>query len=685
MKRILLQIFIFTIFSFSSVAQDTLRSNTADTIDFSNYSLEELIKMKSTYKSTEIEKLINESIEISARKPLSLKKSPSVVSVLTTEEIERSGSNNLMDLLELIPGIQFNVDVLGTIGISIRGLWSQEGKILLLVDGQEINEIAYGSIQFNQQYPVSQIKRIEVIRGPGSASYGGYAEYAVINVITKDGSDLNGLHVSTLVGQTALTYAQQNISISYGQKIKDFSYSLSGYYSRGQRSDQQYSDIYGNSYSMKGNSQLNSFNLNIGANYKGFSMRFIKDDSYMTQRDNYVSNLSKPDKQYFLNSLAELKYQNYLSKKFQLLVKVNFKNGEPWKNTDVKDSMDYSSYYNIITNRYRANVSGIIDINRIINLTIGLESFYDQSTTKLTPDTQIKANYLNNSAFIQALIKTRFANVTIGGRYDRNTSFGYAFNPRIGVTKKISIFNFKALYASSFRAPAIENILNAINNTIAPEKSATLEFEVATQINRNSYLSLNVYDIKTKNAIRYFIFNDSINNIYIEGYENHSSRIGTKGLEIEYKYISKKWTLSSSYSFYSADRFEDFDSIIQVKGSAYSNLGIANHKITLMSSINFGEHFFVTPSVIILGNRYGFNSVDSLGVGILNKYDPQISLNIYFSYKNLIKGLSLGCGVKNILNEEILYIQPYNSLHNALPGMGRQFNLNLTYLLPLKN
>jgi outer membrane receptor for ferrienterochelin and colicin len=52
-------------------------------------------------------------------------------------------------------------------------------------DGQEYNEILYQSVPYGNKFPLEQIARIEIIRGPGSAVYGGTAEFGVINIITK--------------------------------------------------------------------------------------------------------------------------------------------------------------------------------------------------------------------------------------------------------------------------------------------------------------------------------------------------------------------------------------------------------------------------------------------------------------------------------------------------------------------
>ncbi len=663
----------------NSYSQDTTKLIIPDTTDFSTMSLEDLIKLKSTYKSTELEKLINQSIEVASRKPLSLKKSPSIISVISSDEILKSGARDLIDVLNLVPGIQFNVDVSGSIGISIRGLWAQEGKVLILYDGQEMNEIDYGSLQFAQQYPINQIKKIEIIRGPGSASYGGFAEYAVINIITFSGDELNGLHINSTIGQTSTVMSQQNLNISYGRKIKDFNYSFSGFVSRGNRSNLKYTDIYGSSYDMSYNSGLSAVDLNLGVSYKGLSLRIIKNNLYLKQRDMFSEILSKAYNQNFISNSFELKYQKQLTNKFQLQIKGNYKNGLPWYTPKVMDSTSGYYDYRVYTERIKGSILGNWDINRVLNVTFGFESYIDNAkkldNLKFRKDSTLSVQYVNYAPFIQTLIKTRFANITAGLRYDMNNSYGQSLNPRLGITKKIGKFNLKALLANSFRAPCIENIQGSLNGNIKPEKTHTYEFEVAYQFRRNMFFTLNVFEIETKNSIRYFYSFDSIANRVVEGYTNATSLNENVGLEFEYKYKSEKGYISLCYSYY--DALNSSTALI----NNTSVIGNANHKLTLNSSLNLSNHFYISPSFSYLSERYGYSSLDSNGDGIISKYPSQFQLNINIGATELIKGLNINFGVYNLTNQRIQYIQTYSGYHNPLPGMGREFILKVSYLI----
>jgi outer membrane receptor for ferrienterochelin and colicin len=118
-----------------------------------------------------------------------------------------------------VPGFAFGVDVQGVVGIGVRGNWGHEGKVLLLIDGQRANELLYSTTQFGGHYPADLIERVEIIRGPGSAVYGGFAELAVINVITRTPESLNGVNATARAGMMERTFGTQSFSAAFAQQI----------------------------------------------------------------------------------------------------------------------------------------------------------------------------------------------------------------------------------------------------------------------------------------------------------------------------------------------------------------------------------------------------------------------------------------------------------------------------------
>src|ERR1035437_812078 len=248
-----------------------------DSFDYYDMSLEQLLTMKAHGVPSELEELINSLILAASKKPLTARESPGIVTLITQEEIRNSGARDLIDVLRLVPGIDFGVDVEGVVGIGTRGLWAHEGKMLVLLDGQEMNDLLFGTNQFGNHFPVDQIKKIEVVRGPGSATYGGFGEYGVINIITKSAGDIQGISLTGSAGQMQSAMGRRNFNLSAGKVKKDFEFSLGAFIGSANRSDQDYTDIHGKSYNMAGNSNLDPTLINIGMSYKGFSLRGIMD------------------------------------------------------------------------------------------------------------------------------------------------------------------------------------------------------------------------------------------------------------------------------------------------------------------------------------------------------------------------------------------------------------------------
>jgi outer membrane receptor for ferrienterochelin and colicins len=109
-----------------------------------------------------------------------LKDSPVTTEVITEEEIDNSSAATLSDVLEDY-GLLFSSGDMGD-DIQLQGLG--EARILFLVDGKRVSGRVSDRIQ-GESLPLSNVKRIEIIRGPQSALYGSDALGGVVNIITK--------------------------------------------------------------------------------------------------------------------------------------------------------------------------------------------------------------------------------------------------------------------------------------------------------------------------------------------------------------------------------------------------------------------------------------------------------------------------------------------------------------------
>lgn len=124
-----------------------------------------------------------EDVVITAtRTPLPLKKTPVITRVITARDLESRGVATIQEALENeLAGVEFHQAGYGT-SLSFQGLDAR--YVLFLVNGERMAGETYGNIDY-ARIPVSNIERIEIVRGASSVLYGSNAMGAVVNIITK--------------------------------------------------------------------------------------------------------------------------------------------------------------------------------------------------------------------------------------------------------------------------------------------------------------------------------------------------------------------------------------------------------------------------------------------------------------------------------------------------------------------
>src|SRR5882724_2102097 len=143
-------------------------------------------------------------VEAATKTEIPISKAPSAVTVVTAKQIQESGARTVPDLLRLVAGVNVRWNPMVQT-IDIRGFGENpfSNRILLLIDGQPYNSGDTGGFPLSPAFdlfPVQNIKRIEVVRGPGSSLYGENAFWGVVNIITLSGEDLAGGAVEVVAG-----------------------------------------------------------------------------------------------------------------------------------------------------------------------------------------------------------------------------------------------------------------------------------------------------------------------------------------------------------------------------------------------------------------------------------------------------------------------------------------------------
>ena len=120
---------------------------------------------------------------------------PHAMSVITAEDIRRSGARSIPDALRLVPGVDVADLSFGAAAVAPRGFHGfLSRQVLVLVDGRQLFDSLFGGTLWGSwPFKLDDIERIEVIRGPGGVTWGANAVNGVINIITKDPSDQLGL------------------------------------------------------------------------------------------------------------------------------------------------------------------------------------------------------------------------------------------------------------------------------------------------------------------------------------------------------------------------------------------------------------------------------------------------------------------------------------------------------------
>jgi outer membrane receptor for ferrienterochelin and colicin len=140
---------------------------------------------------------------------------PAAVTVITEDEIRASGAVTVLDLLRYVPGVDVSEQNQTAANVSIRGLNSEySNTLLVMIDGRSIYEDFYGGVlwQFNPLL-MSRIKRIEIVRGPGSALYGANAFNGVINIITKTPAEMAATPARTVTRDFIGEHNTENLEL----------------------------------------------------------------------------------------------------------------------------------------------------------------------------------------------------------------------------------------------------------------------------------------------------------------------------------------------------------------------------------------------------------------------------------------------------------------------------------------
>lgn len=163
-----------------------------------------------------LQDLMDIPVRIVSGTPEKISGAAAAVSVITQEDIERSGVQNIPDALRLVPGLDVARLDAHTWAVSSRGFNDIfEDKLLVMIDGRTVYSPLFSGVFWDvQDLMMSDIDHIEVVRGPGATIWGANAVNGVINIITRSAANSQGGYLSAGYGTQEGDFANARYGLS---------------------------------------------------------------------------------------------------------------------------------------------------------------------------------------------------------------------------------------------------------------------------------------------------------------------------------------------------------------------------------------------------------------------------------------------------------------------------------------
>jgi iron complex outermembrane receptor protein len=627
-----------------------------------------------------LEQLGNIKVYTASKHMQVTKDAPASVTVISAEEIQKHGYRTLADALKATRGFfvtyDRNYSSVGVRGFARPGDFNT--RILLLVDGHRLNDNVYDEAMVGTEFPIDidRIECIEIIRGPASSLYGSNALFAVINIITRHGSDLKGLELSANAGSFN-TYEGR---VSYGSRLQQLEYIISGSF-----------------YGSRGHNQLffpefNSPETNYGIashaddDQLGSSLATVSFKDFRFQAAYGTREKGIPTAAYdslFNDSRTrttdshgyfDLRYQHTFAKSWEVLART-FYDRYTYQGTYIYSSSsnpaETSPDFDYSDGKWWGTelqlTKTIFDRNRV---TVGGEyrdNFkQDQSNYQVNPYTW----YLDDrrSSFVGALYlqdeltiaKTLSRNV--GFRYDYYNRFDSSIDPRVAVIyRPRSQTALKFIYGEAFRAPNVYELYYSIppnlpNPGLHPEKLRNFEWAWEQGLHKNFSISATAFHEKMNGLITTQVVPPDM--VIFENMQNASST----GVETELTgQLPRGLEGNVSYSF-------------QQTKDVRTDQFLSNSPRHL-ASFRLSQSFFRKRLFASIDAQYrsGMESLEYLPVS------SYTVVNATLLGRNLGKRLDISASIYNLLDKK--YFDPPSSATLQMPIQqdGRSFRVKLTW------
>ena len=630
-----------------------------------------------------LEELMNVEIEVvtASKQPEPMWEAPAAVYVISHDDIVHYGYRNLADALRQIAGLYVssdrNYEYLGVRGYARPGDYNT--RILLLVDGHRINDPIFDQAYIGEDFSldIQSVQQIEVVKGPGAALWGTNALLAVINVITRKGSDIGG---TTVIGE----YGSQDWKkgfIEYGKAFDSglelaASYSILG--SNGQHSIfyQAFDDpSTNNGYAVDVDS-VNAMRGYLRASYRGFNLLFDAGKRRKAMPPgSWETVFSEHDDFTFeQRDFTELNYERIVLPKVNgnLLLRLytdhTYYHGDftldpnpnPTVNVDMAESKWWGSearYSQDITSRLSAILGA-----EYIRVFMMKQENHDVNPYFQYSD--VSSSYTLSSFYLQTEYQALKAlRVTAGIRLDDYSTFGPAWSPRAAVIyAPTKVTTLKLLYGKAFRAPgAYERDiyfpgLYIPNPNLGPERIETSELVWQQILGRQSRLQVSFFR---------FLLSDIITLVETPSGDLQFQNLGgvrSDGVEAQVESRSDNGT--TNFIGVALTRAVDATTGDSISNSPQWVVSGG------MSIPVWSGRAYISPAVRYMGSRYTLTG---------NKANSPIVFDLTLGTTKIAGNLDVSLSLYNVFNATVFVPGSADFIQDAIPQNCRTMRVQAAY------
>ena len=655
---------------------------------------------------------LNEVIITGTKTKRQLSLIPLPAKIISEDQIKKTNSSRLKDILDEQVGIIIVSDFGGGEGIQIQGLDSE--YILILMDGLPIIGRQSGTLDLNR-IAIGNIKQIELIKGSSSSLYGSEALGGVVNLISSDNKDSLSLNFDYKFA----SYNTNDINLSTGIISKD-----------GKKFN-----LFINSYSSDGYDLDNTDNLNTIDPFKNYTVHL----KYSFKKENLFFSSSArgfDEKQNF--KIDENYFGNNNILEWNSNSRINYKISDSFNIESDIYLTSYNSQEKISSNSMdqeegffdqfllKTEVRTIIDLWNRDKLTLGL-GFYDESLSRNNFYKNKVSQYsINLFSQLEGFISNN-TNYIIGARYDNYNNYKSQISPRIAIRTKLfeDVF-FKSSIGRGFKAPDFRqlyfnfsnstvgysvigfNVVNEViyeltknnqivnlvvpieefNEELKPESSFSINAGFKYYPSNNVKFEINLFRNDIDNLIDYKVIANKKNGQNVFSYFN-LNKVYTQGIESTFNFKpNRKLDIILGYQFLEAKDKNIADSIKD--GEIYARESLNSPSFKLMPKDYFGLYnrskhtfnfkiYFEAKNNLSINLRSKYRTkyglFDSNGNDFLDIYDEFVKgylISDFALLKNINSSLSLSLGADNLFN--------YKDSQNItnLPGRIVYVKINLT-------